>query len=50
MPRNALTVRLPPDVHAWLEAKAERNASSINPEIVRLVREAMEREAKGSES
>jgi predicted HicB family RNase H-like nuclease len=49
MPRNALTVRLPSDVHAWPEAQAERNGSSINAELIRLVRDAMDRQAKGSE-
>jgi predicted HicB family RNase H-like nuclease len=46
MPRNALTVRLPPDVHAWLDAQAERNGSSINSELIKLVRDAMDRQAR----
>ena len=43
MPR--LIVRLPNDVKAWLAAQAQRNASSQGSEIVRAVRERMEREA-----
>jgi hypothetical protein len=34
-------------VHAWLDARAERNGSSINAEIIRLVRDAMDPQAKG---
>ena len=39
-------VRLPPDVHDWLAAQAERNQSSINSEIVRSVRDAMDRQVR----
>jgi predicted HicB family RNase H-like nuclease len=45
MTRNALTIRLPPDAHTWLDAQAERDGSSINAEIIRLVRDAMEARA-----
>jgi hypothetical protein len=38
-------VRLPPDVHEWLSAQAERNQFSINSEIIRSIRDAMDREA-----
>jgi predicted HicB family RNase H-like nuclease len=38
-------VRLPPDVHEWLSAQAERNQSSINSEIIRAIRNAMDRQA-----
>jgi predicted HicB family RNase H-like nuclease len=38
-------VRLPPDVHEWLSAQAERNQSSINSEIItRAIRDAMDRQ------
>ena len=38
-----MQVRFPPDVHRWLRAQAERNMSSINAEIIRCVRDAMDR-------
>ena len=38
-----MQVRFPPDVHRWLRAQAERNVSSINAEIIRCVRDAMDR-------
>jgi hypothetical protein len=38
-----LMVRLPADVKEWLEAQAARNAASQASEIVRAVRERMER-------
>ena len=37
-------VRLPPDVHEWISAQAERNQSSINSEIIRAIRNAMDRQ------
>ena len=39
-----MQVRFPPDVHRWLRAQAERNMSSINAEIIRCVRDAMDRQ------
>ena len=36
-------LRLPPDAKAWVEQQAERHKSSQNAEIVRAVRERMER-------
>ena len=36
-------LRLPPDVRAWIAAQAEANACSQNSEIVRAIRERMER-------
>lgn len=36
-------LRLPPDAKAWVEAQAKRFGSSQNHEIVRAVRERMER-------
>ena len=40
-----IMVRLPPDAKLWLTKQARKNASSQNSEIVRAVRERMEREA-----
>jgi hypothetical protein len=41
-----ITTRLPRDVRDWLAAQAERNATSINSEIIRAVRDAMDRQAR----
>ena len=38
-----IIVRLPPDVKAWLEAQKELHRSSQTSEIVRALRERMER-------
>lgn len=43
-----LTVRLPADAKAFVEAEARENASSQNSEIVRAIRAAMK--AKGPAS
>jgi hypothetical protein len=37
-------VRLPPALKAWLVVQAEKNCASNNSEIVRCVREKMERQ------
>lgn len=37
------SVRLPLDAHAFIEAEAKMNASSQNSEIVRAIRERMQR-------
>lgn len=37
-------VRLPEDAKTWLRDEARRNASSQNSEVVRAVRERMERQ------
>ena len=39
-------VRLPADVDEWISARAERNQSSINAEIIRCVRDAMDHLAR----
>lgn len=39
-----LQLRLPTDLKAWIAAQADKNASSQNSEIVRAVRERMERQ------
>jgi hypothetical protein len=43
-----VAIRLPPDVKRFIKAEAKFNASSQNSEIVRCIRERMERmKAKG---
>ena len=42
--RKPVQLRLPSDLKAWIAAQAEQNASSQNSEIVRAVRERMERQ------
>ena len=42
--RKSVQLRLPTDLKAWIAAEADRNASSQNSEIVRAVRERMERD------
>lgn len=37
------SIRFPADVKAWLAAQAEKNGSSQNSEVIRAVRERMER-------
>lgn len=39
-------VRFPADVKAWLMEQAARNGSSQNSEVIRAVRERMDREAQ----
>ena len=39
-----LIVRLPEDAKRWLHDEARRNGSSQNSEVVRAVRERMERQ------
>jgi hypothetical protein len=41
-----LLVRVPPDAREWLKAKATRNVSSMAAEIIRSVRDRMEREQR----
>lgn len=36
--------RLPEDVKSWIAAEARRNASSQNSEVVRSIRERMDRQ------
>jgi hypothetical protein len=42
--KKTMTVRAPLDVVRWINAQAERNASSQSSEIVRLIRDRIERE------
>lgn len=44
--KAALQARIPRDLKIWLEKQASLNASSLNSEIVRCVRERMERLGK----
>ncbi|MBB1498789.1 Arc family DNA-binding protein [Paracoccus sp. MC1862] len=39
-------VRFPADVKAWLMEQAARNGSSQNSEVIRAVRERMDREVQ----
>ncbi len=41
--RKPLQLRLPPDLKTWLKAEAEKNGASQNSEIVRAIRELMDR-------
>jgi hypothetical protein len=45
-----LMVRLPPDAKAWLEGQADRYGNSQNSEIVRAIRERMDRAGETSRS
>ncbi len=42
-PRRAMTLRLPEDLRARLASEAARNGASVNSEIVRAIREHLER-------
>ena len=44
-----ITIRVPQDLKAWLAQQSERNASSQSSEIVRAVRERMERSSHQEE-
>ncbi|MDO5613623.1 MAG: Arc family DNA-binding protein [Paracoccus sp. (in: a-proteobacteria)] len=39
-----LALRVPADVKAWLEEQAARNGSSQNSEVIRAVRERMDKQ------
>ncbi len=39
-------LRMPEDCKHWAEKHAERNGSSINSEIIRAIRDAMDRETR----
>lgn len=41
--RKPMQLRLPPDVKAWVEAQAKRSGASQNSEIIRALRDAMDR-------
>lgn len=40
-------VRLPPDLKLWLVKQANKNGSSQNSEVIRAIRERMEKKAAG---
>lgn len=41
--RKPMQLRLPSELKAWIEAEAEKNGSSQNSEVIRAVRDRMER-------
>lgn len=41
--RKSVQLRLPPDLKDWIAVQADKNASSQNSEIIRCIRERMER-------
>ena len=43
--RKPMQLRLPPDLKAWLAEQAEKNGASQNSEVIRCVRERMDRTA-----
>lgn len=43
MERKSFQLRLPDDLKEWLAAEALRNGSSQNSEVIRALRERMER-------
>ncbi len=43
MDRKPMQVRLPPDLKDWIKAEADKNTSSQNSEIIRAIRDRMER-------
>lgn len=42
--RKPLQLRLPEDLKAWLAAEAARNGASQNSEVIRAIRERMDRQ------
>lgn len=42
-----MQLRLPPDLKLWLNKQSKRNGSSQNSEVVRALRERMDRQAAG---
>lgn len=43
---SRFTLRLPDDVKEWVARRAARTASSLNSEIVRVLRDRMDQEAR----
>lgn len=41
--RKPMQLRLPVDLKAWIASQADQNGSSQNSEVIRAVRERMER-------
>lgn len=48
--KPSFPLRLPADVKAWLIEQAKMNASSQNSEVVRAIRERMQRIAEGRDN
>ena len=44
--RRPMQLRLPADLKAWIAEQALKNASSQNSEVIRAIRERMDREAR----
>lgn len=44
--RKPMQLRLPADLKAWIAEQAARNGASQNAEIVRTIRERMDRETQ----
>lgn len=45
-----IIVRLPPDIKAWIESQSDYHASSQTSEIVRALRERMERVSSSTQA
>ena len=45
--RKPMQLRLPPDLKDWIAAQAADNLSSQNSEIIRAIRERMDRTSQG---
>ncbi|SDY18028.1 Arc family DNA-binding protein [Citreimonas salinaria] len=41
--RKPMQLRLPPEMKAWIKAQSQKNGSSQNSEVIRAVRDRMER-------
>ena len=41
--RKPMQLRLPPDLKVWIQAQAQKNGASQNSEIIRAIRDRMER-------
>lgn len=48
--RKPLQLRLPTDLKDWLKGEAEKNGASQNSEIVRAIRERMDRTTEASQT
>jgi Arc-like DNA binding domain len=48
MSMSRILVRLPTDVRNWLKSQAEANSSTMTAEVVRSVRDRIERDARKS--
>ena len=43
--RKPMQLRLPPDLKVWVAEQAEKNGASQNSEVIRCIRERMDRTA-----